>query len=462
MPRKTASRLLTAALAILGTAALAGDPPSVLNPGEIVVRTPEDVEQGKKNVQSVADQLRTLFEPSKIIKRQAASPTQPDIKIIPAPDDRSFLVYRCRYATATKLGESLDALLSDKCYLEPTEEQNQLLISGPTPDIEAIAQALPAVDVPSAQVLIEAKVVEVMITDGMQRNLSLMFNDVKKVTGVDGDGNKVNSFVNNSAGMATSSLAPTNSPDGGKLDWIFTSGDKSLQATFQWLLNAQDAKVLSSPTIVVGYKDKATISNGQDIPIQSQTITNGSINTSTTFKRVGVTLKVTPMMVNSDSVTLKVEPEVSNIQSYQTISQGASSYQVPVISVRNISTYAKLESGQTVIMGGLYNSRESVSQERIPFLSDMPYFGEMFTSKYRTKELIQLVFFLRVHILTPGDMADGILFDPDQVAADSNELGEIIRKSPALPHTQNTFEQVKQEFIERTTAATADGTAAKE
>ncbi len=138
-------------------------------------------------------------------------------------------------------------------------------------------------------------------------------------------------------------------------------------------------------------------------------------------------------MINNDNVTLRVEPEVSNIQSYQTIANGNGYYQVPVISIRSISSYLRLADGQIVIMGGLYTNRNSIQQERIPFLSDIPYLGELFTSKYTDKEILQLLFFLRVRILSPNDMADGVLFDPEEMIRTTNEFGEVMRNSKELP-----------------------------
>ena len=427
-----------------------GAAPSVIYPGEIVVKTPESIARGKENVRSVADQLRSLFRPLQKPRKAGAAEDKPYLKIIEAPNDRAILIYRCRYSTAAKILASVEALITDQGYVESAEEQNLLIINDTKANIQSLSQALPSLDVASPQVLIEAKVIEVMVSDGMQRNLSFGVSNVQNnVPMLDAaSGREVLGAVANSAGFSTSQLAPSQSANGGKLDWTFSSGDTAFNVAFQWLLNASDAKVLSSPIIVVARNEESTISNGQDVPIQSQTITSGSISTSTTFKRVGVTLKVAPKMINQDSVTLLVEPEVSNIQSYQNISQGSGNYQVPLISIRNISTNVKLGNGQVLMMGGLYNSREAVSQERIPFLSDMPYFGEFFTSKYRSKELIQLLFFIRVQILTPDEVADGILFDPDTVAEVNNRIGDALRKSPYLPASKSTLQQVKEEFVD--------------
>ncbi len=460
MSRKHLQRLFGVAALMVGFSAVAADadgaPPSVLAPGQIVVKTPEDVEAGRQNVLRVADQLRTLFTPYRKVRKEKVAEDESYLKVVQGHGGRSTLIYRCRYNTASKLAASTETMITAEGYVEATAEQNMLVINDKDDSIKALKEALPMIDVASSQVLIEARVVEIMISDGMERNLSVMFNQNDTIKGYDASGNSINIPIANTAGIKTSSQAPSATSDGGKFDWVFSSGDKNMKVSFQWLLNALDAKVLSAPTIVVARNEKSIISNGQDVPIQSLTNTTSGTQTSTTFKRVGVTLTVLPKMINADNVTLWVQPQVSNIQSYQTISQGGSSYQVPVISVRSIETNLKLEDGQVVVMGGLYNNRESIKQERIPFFSDMPYFGEAFTSKYREKELIQLLFFLRVRILTADDLADGVLFDPDQMAEVTNAIGDAVRRSPSLPPTQDTLEQVKHEFIDRDMQAPND------
>ena len=445
--RRTLSPLLLLAMASLSGAALYADQPiSGIDSTEVVERTPESIEEGKRNVVSVAQQLREMFQPIRKHSRPVEE-EPPYLKIIPSTNDTSILIYRCRYVTASKLRNSVDAMISDTGYVEYAVEENLLTIRDATENVEAIAKTLPLIDVATPQVLIEAKIVEVLISDNTQRNLSFMFNSPTTISMIDGMDQRYDGDTMSSVGMNTSPLGGS-SADGGVANWTFAAGHNNFNIALQWLLTALDAKVLSSPVIVVGRNEEAEISNGQDVPIQSQTITNGSISTSTTFKRVGVTLTVEPLMVNNDNVTLRVEPEVSNIQSYQTISNGSGYYQVPVISIRSISSYLRLADGQIVIMGGLYTNRNSLQQERIPFLSDIPYLGELFTSKYTEKEILQLLFFLRVRILNPNDMADGVLFDPEEMIRTTNEFGEVMRNSEELPKLETTVERVNDEFIE--------------
>ena len=440
-------RILPVLLALTSLSAVlyADEPIYGIDSTEVVEKTPESIEEGKRNVVSVAQQLREMFQPIKKRARQVEE-EPPYLKIIPATNDSSILIYRCRYTTAAKMRNSVDAMISDTGYVEYAVEENLLTIRDAVENVEAIAKTLPLIDVATPQVLIEAKIVEVLISDNTQRSLSFMFNSPTTISMIDGMDQRYDGDVMSSGGMQTAPLGG-NSSDGAVTNWTFAAGHNNFNIALQWLLTALDAKVLSSPVIVVGRNEEAEISNGQDVPIQSQTITNGSISTSTTFKRVGVTLTVEPLMINNDNVTLRVKPEVSNIQSYQTISNGSGYYQVPVISIRSISSYLRLADGQIVIMGGLYTNRNSLQQERIPFLSDIPYLGELFTSKYTEKEILQLLFFLRVRILNPNDMADGVLFDPEEMIRTTNKFGEAMRNSEELPKLETTVERVDDEFI---------------
>ena len=121
---------------------------------------------------------------------------------------------------------------------------------------------------------------------------------------------------------------------------------------------------------------------------------------------------------------------------------------MPVISIRNLDTTLTLRDGEVIMMGGLYSNRSSMQEDRTPLLSDLPWIGELFTSKNRETEIVQLVFFMRVHILRPVENPSGIAFDPDEVASTSSKIGEILQGSPSFPKLKSTVQQLKEEFIE--------------
>jgi len=415
-------------------------------------RTAETLLQGKKNVISVAEQLKALLEPVPAnAKRIVTELPKPDFTILPGTNGRSTLIYRCRYIQANRASVTAIENMLRNGSVEFHTEQNLLTIYDSTDNIENLKNALLAIDKPMPQVVVEVKVIEVLFLDGMNRNLSVQFNDSDRGRNAVGE----QELYNSTAGMANNSLSGSSEAAGMNLNWYpYVSGTKSLQASFQWVLSGQDAKVLTSPNLVISRNEEASLSTGQDIPIQEMSTTSSGTNIATTFRRVGVTLTLTPMIINDNLVTLRVAPEVSTVQQYQRINQGydastgqAISFQVPVISIRNLDTTLTLRDGEVIMMGGLYSNRSSMQEDRTPLLSDLPYIGELFTAKNREQEIVQLVFFMRVHILRPAENPSGIAFDPDEVADTSSKIGDILQNSPSFPKLKSTIQQLKEEFI---------------
>ena len=287
-------------------------------------------------------------------------------------------------------------------------------------------------DIPSPQILIEAKVVEVMFSDGMQRNLSLMFQGNRYQAGAQ---TQVPGNTTSSTSGATGNFTPY-------------AGKDSMNIAFQWLETAEDATVLSSPNILISRNETSRIVTGEEIPIQEATNTGTSIQMSTSFKEVGVTLEVEPSMINRDNVTLRVYPKVSNVQRYENISSGGANYSVPVISARSVESYIRMQDKQVVMMGGLYSNRTTLQQERVPFLSDLPYIGELFTGKNESKEVTQLVFFLKIHIIQPDhQVANGIYYDFDNNAKVSEKLGEIVTNADSFPMRERSLKRFRDEVV---------------
>ena len=418
-----------------------------------VKKTPEYLAQGKKNVKRVAAQLRSLLEPVPANAKRIITPLpKPDFTIIPGSNGRSTLIYRCRYIQANRASVTAIENMLRNGSVEFHAEQNLLTLYDSSDNIENLKNALLAIDKPMPQVVVEVKVVEVLFSDGMNRNLSVQFNDSHRSKNALHE----HGVLKSTGGMANNSLSGSSETAGLNMNWYpYVSGTQSLQTSFQWVLNGQDAKVLTSPNLVISRNEEASLSTGQDIPIQEMSTTSSGTNIATTFRRVGATLTLTPLIINDNLVTLKVAPEVSTVQQYQRINQGydatsgeAISFQVPVISIRNLETTLTLRDGEVIMMGGLYSNRSSMQEDRTPFLSDLPYLGELFTSKNREQEIVHLVFFMRVHILRPAEAPSGIGFDPDEVADVSGKIGEILQNSPSLPKLKSTIQQIKEEFID--------------
>ena len=383
----------------------------------------------KPSVSSVAESLKSLMQPSDRAGRIKldSSTVKPYSRIINGGKDSSTLIYRCRYTQAKVLVNAVESIVSSHGSVEASLQQNMLIVNDHPDKIEEIKLAITAMDVSSPQVLVEAKVVEVLVSDGVQRDLSVMWNRVDS-----------RQNLSSSAGAQTSvpNQTAADAGKGSSVDWfpvvaggIGDSNYSNLNVALQWLLKAEDAKILSAPNVIVSRNATASIVTGTDIPIQTIQVVSGSTTTSTEFKRIGVKLNVTPSLINEDSVSLQVNPQVSNVQRYENITQGTTNYPVPVIAIRNIETELTLKDGQVVMLGGLYTSRDISSAERTPFLSDLPLIGDMFSGKNVEKEVTQLIFFLKISILAQEDLSDGLIYDPGLQAEQIRKMGNIIQRS---------------------------------
>ncbi len=391
--------------------------------------------QNKEQITEVTRILKQLAKPSQMARQMKSKKfnVKPYYKIVDNGDGKSTLIYRCRFTQANSLLNAVESMVSAEGLVEESTEQNLIVVNDLTSKMESLKNALLAMDISSPQILVEAKVVEVMISDGVQRDLSVIWN--QQTSGLDSTAGTVSSVPNQSSGDAGHGANVNFFPV------VSDGGGSNLNVALEWLQKAEDAKVLSAPNVIVSRNASASIVTGTDLPIQSIQVTSGSTSTSTEFKRIGVILKVTPSLINDDYVTLKVNPQVSTVQSYDTIVQNDSEYSVPVISIRNIETELTLKDGQVIMLGGLYTSKDISASDETPILSDLPWIGDLFTGKSVSKEVTQLIFFLKISILTQEELGDGMIYDPGKQADTLRKMGNAVQKSQNIfPKRVDTFD----------------------
>lgn len=411
-----------------------------------VVKAEDKKEKDKQSVKDVAKELKQLLLPSDLKRAANKTILRPYFRIVEGKDGRSTLIYRFRYIKAKSSVNGLESIISPSGTVEYSEEQNIVIVNDKSDKIQELKDAVVAMDISTPQILVEAKVVEVLLGDGTQRDFSFNFqrHDQKQ-------------NLTSNAGITTRVPGQQSGDEnqGGQMDWYpYIAGQlgenyKNFQVAVQWLMTASSAKILSSPNIIVSLGASASIVTGQDIPIQTIQVVSGSTTTSTDFKRVGVKLNVTPHIINADSVMLEVSPEVSNVQRYESITQGDGVYPVPVIAVRNISTELTLKDGQIIMLGGLYLNNESDNEEKIPVLCDIPFIGEFFSGKNMSREKTQLIFFLKINVLSEDEIAEGIIYDPGRQAEEINKAGEIIQNSKQIfpDRGETSIEKIKDEMM---------------
>jgi general secretion pathway protein D len=177
-------------------------------------------------------------------------------------------------------------------------------------------------------------------------------------------------------------------------------------------MNLTDTNILSTPQVLAADNQKAKIVVGENRPFptgQAQGITGGTLVTIER-KDVGVTLELTPQVLEDDLIRLEIKQEITAIVENvaQTIGVGTSSVPVgPTTTKRSMETTTIARNQQTLVVGGLVRDNVTVSEKKVPLLGDIPWLGWFFKSQSRQAEKLNLLVFLTPHlVLDEQDMLD--------------------------------------------------------
>ena len=201
-------------------------------------------------------------------------------------------------------------------------------------------------------------------------------------------GNSRNNAYNNSLNQSFSRVITSSWNDmvqfsNNPLKWI-GQHFAPINATLNLLVTQNKARILSRPSVMTLSGEQATIQIGGKIPYTS---TNNNGGSNTQFEDYGIILQFKPVVDAQNRINSMIHAEVSNISGQAVNGQ-------PIISTRSADSVISLNSGSPIVIGGLMDSSETKTVEKIPLLGDIPILGEFFkhTSKSRDKrELIIIV-----------------------------------------------------------------------
>jgi len=255
-------------------------------------------------------------------------------------------------------------------------ETNSLLIQSSPSDYDAILNAIERLDEEPLQVLIEAQVLVVALTDQLEYGVSWFLAnstpDDENFPGLPADSDFVdNSRASNIALGAGSNFFATIAD---------SVGSDFVAATITALESISDVRTISAPSLMVRNNASANINVGTQVPIQSTSFTGGTdtVFGSTQFLNTGVILDVTPRVNPGGLVYLTVSQEVSSP------GERATPQSNPAINTRSISTEVAVQSGQTVVLGGLIEETTNQGKTGVPFLQRIPGLGALFRSTIDT------------------------------------------------------------------------------
>ena len=239
----------------------------------------------------------------------------------------------------------------------------------------------------SKQVLIEAKIVEVALNDEWKYGI-----DWNAITGA--LGNVVSISQSLALGEST-----------GK---IFV-GNLQFNSILEALAQTGNIETLSNPRIRVINGQPALISTGTVIPFWEKQVQAFTGTTGTTFANNyvrtsvldGILLGVLPFINEDNTITLNIVPVATNVRGTKQLVQGGNvEAEAPIIEMKEAGTIIKVKDGDTVIIGGLMTKYKEKNVRKIPLLGDIPYLGNIFSSKQNVIRKKELIIFLKPKIVT--------------------------------------------------------------
>ena len=179
---------------------------------------------------------------------------------------------------------------------------------------------------------------------------------------------------------------------------------------------------------------QATIDIQQFIPYITGQASNGFINTTVSnqvqYLQVGFSLNVTPRITRQGQVTINLTQEASELLRYQTLGTGQGAVQAPVTNDRYTDTSVTVQDNETIVIGGLIRQSNNVNRVKVPLLGDIPILGQLFQSKERSHEKVELVIFLTPHVVSGIEQARALARKEGQSVI--NQIPDLAKEQPNL------------------------------
>ena len=285
-----------------------------------------------------------------------------------------------------------NTLLSSRGSVLIDSATNTLIVNDNTRVIQKFQKLIDELDVPTRQVMVEARIVEA--NDGFSRDLGVKFG-YQGVRGSNSWGsswsdaysnqNTTNNFtfnpnVNLPVSSATSSIALVHS---------IASGALGLEISA--MQEQSKGKIISNPRVLTQDRKEAVIESGREIPYEESTSSGA---TSITFKKAVLGLTVTPNITPDGQIIMNVK-----INKDSPVSCTSNGQETLCIDTKRLQTQAMVEDGGTLIVGGIYEEENSNTLNKVPLLGDIPIIGNLFKSRVRSETRRELLIFITPRIM---------------------------------------------------------------
>lgn len=298
-----------------------------------------------------------------------------------------------------------NSFLSPRGRIVADERTNTLMISDIPKKIAQMRELISVIDRPVDQVLIEGRIV--IATDTFARDLGAKFGIGGRRSFNNGDNTgTIGSGVPDAGGATTPATRGLNVNLPAKtytlgnpasIAYTLLGRNFNLDIELQALQEEGRGEVISNPRLVTTNQREAVIKQGREVGYLTVTGGGTGVLTPTVqFKEALLELKVVPTITNDNRVFLALNVKKDEVLRFIDLGDFGS---VPEIAKREINTAVLVDDGQTVVIGGVYEFTDRTSISKVPFLGDIPFLGNLFKKKGRSKEKAELLIFVTPKVL---------------------------------------------------------------
>jgi len=275
---------------------------------------------------------------------------------------RSFKV---QYSDVEQVEGILEDHLSRYGKITTLTDRNLLIVEDKPAFLKKIQKILFEIDKQPVQILIEAKILDVSLTDEDQYGIDWTKIVGEKTVGVTG----------------------LNTPTSG---FFFTLFNKNIDLKLNALANKGRTRTLSTPKLLALENRKASVIIGKQLGFRTTTTINQVTTESVEFIDSGIILTVTPSIDNSGRIMLDIHPEISD---------GVLEDGIPQITTTAVTTQLLADDGQAVFIAGLIKNTLVEASNGVPVLSDIPYIGRAFSNDFDNRNNTETVVIITPHII---------------------------------------------------------------
>ena len=284
-------------------------------------------------------------------------------------------------------GGSTFSILSERGSAIVDERTNTIILTDIADKITEFKRLLTRIDIPVKQVLIEARIVKA--ESDFRKELGASW-------GLAGSDNVDFSAISDSSQTLSGILATDLGVSDPRAAFALSYLSDNLLIDLE--LSALEAggfgEIVSQPKVLTADKKKASIKSGVEIPYQAVTNNADSANSvvETQFKEAVLQLEVTPQITPDNRVIMDILVKQDSVGSFTVNGE-------PAINVTEISTQALFGNGQTLVLGGIFQSEELTGDKKVPVLGDLPLVGSLFKKQMRSKDKREILIFITPKII---------------------------------------------------------------